>query len=92
MKKFYYVELSRGVKEEISEGEMISNDVYDLEEVRKKFDFNFSFARDLPHYELVNEIDEDVSKIEKIYLPLSSIQKIHNYLSEEEIKEILLND
>ena len=89
MKKIYFIDEKNGVNEETTEALMFRNEVYSLEEIQEVFDFNLGLVWDLPHYQIVNEIDEDVARIEEIYLPLSSIQKIYNYLSEEEIRERL---
>lgn len=89
MKKIYFIDEKNGVNEETTEILMFRNEVYSLEEIQAVFDFNLGLVWDLPHYQIVNEIDEDVARIEEIYLPLSSIQKIYNYLSEEEIRERL---
>lgn len=89
MKKIYFINEKNGVNEETTEALMFRNEVYNLEEIQAVFDFNLGLVWDLPHYQIVNEIDEDVARIEEIYLPLSSIKKIYNYLSEEEIRERL---
>lgn len=97
MKKVYFIDEANGINEETTEALMHHKDeVYSINEVSKAFNFDckddveyLEIINYLPHYEVVNEIDEDEYSIEEIYIPLSSLKKQVNYLSEEEIRKRL---